>query len=265
MEQYQPRNCLFSSIKEILKSEIAYAQNTPSDNAVCAKTVIVICGIVIKTLCCIRFISFSIDFHLLSYNRIIVTPLKHRVSRTIKLCGVVFAWAIAIGTSLPYILTLRYHNIEGEPFCLEDIFVITLKHKVYYDITITVIGSVLPIAIVTVLYALCIRQFRESRFNQLSNDSMKRRLIQSKRVIKMFILISLLFCFFTLPHAVFYPTSNFLLLYERDSINFKLFWTLHYSLFAISNINSCINPFVYAKRQPEMKAFVKMALNKFFC
>ena len=194
-----------------------------------------------------------------------MTPLKHRLSTTMKVCGVIFVWAIAIGISMPYILSQDVQDYNGEKFCLEDINFMTEKQKVIYAISLSVTGWIIPITIVAVLYGLCIQKLRETSFNNDNNDSMKRRLIENRKVIKMFILITILFCLFTLPYATFYSTLTIFLTYKRDGVDFKLIWTLNYSLFAISNINSCINPFVYAKRQPKMKAFVKMALNRLFC
>ena len=183
------------------------------------------------------------------------------------MCGVIIVWAIAIGISIPYILTQDLQYYKGESFCLEDEAkaVMTKKQKVIYVISLSVIGCIIPITVVSVLYVLCIKMLREKSFNNDNNDSLKRRLIQNERIIRMFILITILFCLFTLPYATFYSTLTILLTYKRDDVDFDLIWILNYSLFAISNINSCINPFFYAKRQPEMKAFVKMEWNKLFC
>ena len=193
-----------------------------------------------------------------------MTPLQHHLSTTMKICGVIIVWAIAIGISIPYILTQDLQYYKGESFCLEDA-VMTKKQKVIYVISLSVICWIIPITVVSVLYVLCIEKLREKSFNNDNNESMKRRLIENNRVIRMLILITILFCLLTLPYATFYSTSTILLTYKRAGIDIDLIWTLNYSLFAISNINSCINPFFYAKRQPEIKAFVKMAWNKLCC
>ena len=179
-----------------------------------------------------------------------------------KLCGVIFVWAIAIGISIPYILLhdLKYYN--GVPLCFAYNYAMTKKQTVIYVISLSVIGWFIPITVVTVLYCLCIKKLWEKGFDKDNNVSMKRRLIENKRVIKMFILITILFCLLTLPYATFYPTLTLHLAYKRADVDQKLVWTLNYSIFVISNINGCINPFFYAKRQSEMKAFVKIAWNK---
>ena len=194
-----------------------------------------------------------------------MTPLKHRLSSIMRLCGVIFVWAIAIGVSIPYILSQDLQYYKGEPFCFVDNNVMTKKQMAIYVISLSVVGWIIPITVVTVLYGLCIKKLWEKGFDKDNNDSMKRRLIENKRVIRMFILITILFSLLTLPYATFYSTLTFHLAYKRGDIDLKLMRTLNYSLFVISNINGCINPFFYAKRQPEMNAFLKMAWNKLCC
>ena len=191
--------------------------------------------------------------------------MKRRLPKTMKLCGIAFTWAIAIGISVPYILTQKYQKHLGEYFCLEHSSVMTQKQKDYYVILLLVIGWALPILIVTVLYGLCIHKLRGSTFKNDSNISMKRREVENRRVINMFVLVSVLFCLCTLPYAILYAAINFLLAYKRNEVDFELLWTLNYSLFALSSINSCLNPFIYASRQPEIRAFAKVAWNKLCC
>ena len=199
-------------------------------------------------------------------NRAIVTPMKRRLSIVNKLCGIIFTWVIAIGISVPYILTQSHVYYRGEYFCLEDATVVmTQKQRDVYVIVLAVIGWIIPISIISVLYGLCIRMLRENSFNNDNNDTMKRRTIENKKVIRMFILTGTLFFICTLPFAIFYATINFLLAYKRKDVNQEVIWTLNYSLLAFSNINSCMNPFIYAKRQAEVKEFVKKTWNKLCC
>ena len=191
--------------------------------------------------------------------------MKRRLSIVIKLCGIVFTWVIAIGISLPYILAQSHQYYRGEYFCLEKTHALTQKQKDVYVISLAVIGWIIPISVISVLYGLCIRKLRQNIFNNDNNDTMRRRIIENKKVIRMFILIGTLFCICTLPYAILYATINFLLAYKRNDIDPQVIWTLNYSLFAFSNINSCMNPFIYAKRQAEVKEFVKKAWNKLCC
>ena len=191
--------------------------------------------------------------------------MKHRLSIAIKLVGIICTWVIAIGISLPYILTKSHIYYREEYFCLEDTTVMTKKQKDFYVISLVVIGWIIPISIISILYGLCIRKLRESIFNNDNNDTMKRRIIENKKVSRMFILIGTLFFICTLPFAIFYASINFLLAYKGKDVNQEVIWTLHYSLFAFSNINSCLNPFIYAKRQAEVKKFVKKAWAKLCC
>ena len=194
-----------------------------------------------------------------------MTPMKRRLSIVIKLCGIVFTWVIAIGISLPYILAQSHHYYRGEYFCLEKTHALKQKQKDVYVISLAVIGWIIPISIISVLYGLCIRKLRQNIFNNDNNDTMRRRIIENKKVIRMFILIETLFCICTLPYAILYATINFLLAYRRNDVDPQVIWTLNYSLFAFSNINSCMNPFIYAKRQAEVKDILKKVWNKLCC
>ena len=148
---------------------------------------------------------------------------------------------------------------KGEYFCVSTIPL----HKIaIHATTLAVIGWVIPILIITILYSLCMRKLQEDAFNNYNNDAIKRRIIDNKKIISMFILIGTLFCFLTLPYVIFNMTINFLLAYKRNDINVEVIRTLHHSLFALSSINSCINPLVYVTKQPDVKGFFKKVLRK---
>ena len=182
-----------------------------------------------------------------------------RASNMIKLvCGIVFTWAFAIGTSVPYMF-LRYQvKFKGEYFCVSRT---PLQQIAIHASTLTVIGWVIPIPIITILYVLCIRKLQENIFNNDNSDAMMRRIIENKRIITMFILLGTLFCFCTLPYAILNITINFLLAYKRN-VDGEAIRTLYHSLFVLSSINSCINPLVYVTKQPDMKRFFKQVQRK---
>ena len=182
-----------------------------------------------------------------------------------KLCGIISTWVIAIGIAIPYIITLDYKRYGSDAFCLEDPSVLEQTQKDIYVVCFVFFGWILPIILVTMLYGLCIRKLIESSFTNDSNDSMQRRVMQNKKVIKMFIIIGSIYCICTMPYAVLYACINFFLAYRRDEVDIELIWTLNYSLFALTNFNSCINPLVYARRHPDVKAFAKLAWNKLCC
>ena len=199
---------------------------------------------------------------ILWYNRAIVTPMKRRSSTITKLCGVICTWTIAIGLYVPFMLLLDQRKHKGEYFCWINYQVLSQRFVGYYTILLDAFRWVIPISAIAVLYGLCVRKLREYSFSNDNNHTMRRRIIENKKVIRMFILIAALFCICTLPHALLNTTYNLLQAFKGSAFDSEVVWTLNSYLFAFSTINSCINLLIYSKRQPEIKEFVKKALKK---
>ena len=190
-------------------------------------------------------------------------PMKRHVSKKTKMCGVIFTGTIAIGVSLPLVMKQKHRSIGGEPFCLEYFSVVTLQRSKIPVILFAVIGWVIPACIVVILYGICIFKLTGISFINDNNDAMVRRLLENKRVSTTCIIVGTVFLTCTLPHAV----SIGILAYigsDYSSISTD-FSTYNYFTFGLSNMNCCMNPFLYAIRQPEIKAFVKKKWNKLCC
>lgn len=191
--------------------------------------------------------------------------MKPRLSFAVKLIGIASTWIISIGIALPYILTQEMFEHNGSSYCFTIVKIMTPEEKDFYVIAFVVMGWVLPLSIIASLYGCCIYKLKERSFKSDANKSMQRRVQQNKKVINTFIIISSLYGICTLPYSVFYATIHYLLAYKRQETDMEIIWTLNYSLFALTNINSCLNPFVYARRQPEVRQFLCTAWNKLCC
>ena len=183
--------------------------------------------------------------------------MKRRLSTSSKTCAVILIWTIAIIIPAPYTLTKKYAQIRGEDFCVQDRNAMAQTAMVIYAIVQPVIVWIIPIFITAVLYGICIRKLRESSFGNENSRSTQKRIIENKKVIRMFILIGALFCICTLPYAIVRAAVTLHIAYKIDSFDIDASLTLKLCLFALSVMNSCMNPLIYAKRQPEMRAFLK--------
>ena len=193
--------------------------------------------------------------------------MKQRLSTKSKLRVIIFIWAVTIIMTVPYALTRRYEKIGGECFCIEESNAMTQKVMAIYLVILVVIIWIIPMLVTGLLYGLCVRELRESSLNNDNSDSMKRRILENQKVVRMFILIEALFCICTLPHSILYAILGLHTVYKIDlgasyPVNISI---LRLCLYSLSLANSCMNPFIYTKRQPEMKAFVKKVWNKLCC
>ena len=194
-----------------------------------------------------------------------MTPMKRRLPINYKRCAIILMWATAIILSAPYVFTKRYEMCGGECYCVVDSYAITQKKLATYLAIFAGLVWIIPMLITAVLYVLCILKLRKSSLKNENSDSMTRRIVENTKVVRMFIIIETMFCICTLPYAILFATISLRLAYSITPFDSEFVLTLTYCLYALSIINSCMNPFIYAKRQPEMKAFVNKAWSKLCC
>ena len=187
-----------------------------------------------------------------------MTPMKPRISTVWKILGILLIWALAVAITLPYAWSQEI--ILGK-YCVNAGLFMNAKEENIYVVTWIFSGWILPFLIICILYGLCVKKLRESKLKE-ENESMKKRNAQSRKVVKMFIIIVCVFFLCTMPYNLFFVTTNFMLRYRRDAVDHSLIWALNYALFVLTNINSCINPFIYAKMHQEMNVFVRNAWKK---
>ena len=190
-----------------------------------------------------------------------MTPMKPRISKVLKILGILLIWALAVAITLPYAMSQEL--IVGK-YCINAGLLLDAKEENIYVVTWMFSGWILPLLLIGTLYGLCIKKFKEGKFKE-ENESIKKRNAQNRKVVKMFIIIVGIFSLCTLPYSIFFVATNFMLRYRRAAVDHSLIWVLNYALFVLTNVNTCINPFIYAKMLKEMKTIVRNAWKKFCC
>ncbi|XP_065057499.1 C3a anaphylatoxin chemotactic receptor-like [Rhopilema esculentum] len=206
--------------------------------------------------------SWSLVLIAIDRYRVIKKPLAQRISQKLKCAAVVFSWIFAVLLSLPYTLSQKIHN---EHLCIEDFNFMDPKTKSAYVCLWLFVGWIMPLFAVSIIYCLCSQELQRNHFGKETNDTTRKRAMENRRVVKLFVTLVSMFAILTLPYSVFYITVHFVLTYLRKEANFDLIWTLNYLLFVLTNINSCTNPLIYAKMHKEINSFAGKAWRRIRC
>ena len=124
-------------------------------------------------------------------------------------------------------------------------------HGFVYDIFSGILvcaAWLVPLVVVGVMYGICINRLRRSNLKHSQNETMKRRNAENKRIIRMFIVITVLFFATTLPAIVVglvHPVSD-----QSEKTNLARMLS-NWILF----MGSAINPLIYAKMHRELRGF----------
>ncbi len=186
-------------------------------------------------------------------SRVIVHPLKERLSLGMKIAGICVVWSVAIGITLPYTMSLVH--FEREAICV-GIGDLSPTAKTIYIISWIVTGWGIPSFVIGLLYLKCILNLQIPMAGNNNNVAMNQRRAENKRVVKMFIIIVLLFFAFTTPYSVLYVAFNYLLIFHKDDVDINTAIKWNYALFVITTANSCFNPLIYAKLHKDVSKFV---------
>ena len=171
------------------------------------------------------------------YSRAITKLLNwQRITANMKLLAVLFTWILAACIKFP----LTWRPVFGYSF---------EGYKIYLMVW-TCLGWVIPLIIIAVLYGICIKTLHESKFqSEKASEATARRTAENQRVVKMFIIIVCLFFIFTIPHSVidlFRYVDN-----KSDAVIL-----LHECSVVLTLVNSCTNPFIYAKMHRDINGFI---------
>eukprot|EP00112_Aurelia_sp_Birch-Aquarium-sp1_P000645 Seg1060.2 transcript_id=Seg1060.2/GoldUCD/mRNA.D3Y31 product="Tachykinin-like peptides receptor 86C" protein_id=Seg1060.2/GoldUCD/D3Y31 len=194
--------------------------------------------------------------------RSIVHPMLPKISFKTKCIGVIFTWVIGIGFSVPNSLSM---SLEKGMYCMASDRYLTNVMVATYLTCWTSGYSIAPLITIAILYSRCIKKLNEVKFEANGNKTLERRHEQNRNIVKMFIIVVMLFFVCTVPYAIFYAIVVFLLAYQKAADAHSLIWTLNYALFVPTCFNSCINPFIYAKKHKEINEFVRKIYNKICC
>ena len=164
-----------------------------------------------------------------------------------------YIWLISVGCTLPYANAVRFD--ASDQFQCEQRW----SYEADFNFaTVYFCVILLPTILIAFLYAKCTLKLRKNmRALRNSPDVILRRIIQNKRLDKLFIVIVGVFTILTTPYFIFYIVVNYYLAYDPQIIfsNIELISGLNHGLFTLATFNSVVNLFVYAKIQGFRKIY----------
>lgn len=180
--------------------------------------------------------------------------MKPRISIKKKCLGLLFVWLFAFGNAMPYMLSI---GMQDGKYCrVISGKVMTVKELTSYNWVWMAANWILPLVILCVLYSRCTKKLRENKLKYSQNETMKKRADENKRVVKMLSIVVFAFFMLTIPYTFFYMVA-----YAPQHMDFILVLTLNYALSVLTSINSCVNPFIYARMHKEINVVFKKKLS----
>ena len=185
--------------------------------------------------------------------------MKPRISITKKCIGLLLVWLFAFGNAMPYMLSI---GMQDGKYCrVISGKVMTVKELTSYNWVWMAGNWILPMVILCVLYSRCMKKLRNNKLKYSQNETMKKRADENKRVVKMLSIVVIAFFMLTIPYTLFYMGMSYMVAYAPQHMNLILILTLNYALSLLTSINSCVNPFIYARMHKEINAVFKEKLS----
>ncbi|XP_052026141.1 G-protein coupled receptor 83-like [Apodemus sylvaticus] len=193
------------------------------------------CSLHVSTL---TLMAVAMDRH-----RVILHPMKPRLTHTQSLIVVGVIWSIAVFLALPHAIyqnVVTLVNMDGDTrsYCLPSFPGPSVLVSKYVDLGTFVLLYILPLLVIVVTYShLGKRLWIQNAIGDASARQLMAHYQKRKKSIRMLILIVLVFavCWFPLNFYVVLISSAGV---ENDSV---LFYAFHW--FAMSS--TCYNPFIY--------------------
>ncbi|XP_078694280.1 somatostatin receptor type 2-like [Branchiostoma floridae x Branchiostoma belcheri] len=184
----------------------------------------------------------------------ILHPVRNIQNRSLKKAKIISGcvWAVALMCSLPYIVFAEICNLNGVPVCMfnwptngrsEDWW--RGANAVY----LTALAFLVPLCIMVPNYVLIYRKLRNT---DIVPPESRRALRSRHRVTRMVVVVVGIFVLCWLPLHV----GNII----RFVFGFNINATVWYFLNVIADVNSCVNPFLYALLGQNFRATLKRTL-----
>ncbi|XP_067415122.1 galanin receptor type 3 [Emydura macquarii macquarii] len=164
-------------------------------------------------------------------------PLKSRDLRTSRNAAVaiIVIWTLSLFFAGPYLSYYQIVHYHGVPICVpiwED------QRRKILDILTFVIGYLLPVVVVSLVYAKTIK-FLWTSVDPIERISESRK--AKRKVTKMIVAVAILFCLCWLPHHLV------ILCFWFGHFPFnRITYACRLASHCLSYANSCLNPIVYA-------------------
>lgn len=131
-----------------------------------------------------------------------------------------------------------------------------ITHKIYFATTVIwyLFISIIPTLIIGVVYWLTGRALKRNTAEHANNQAMLRRNKENAKILKMFLIIIIIFTVLTMPSSTTHVTITTLGYFE---VRYNHSDDVTYIILMIMASNSCVNPFIYAKMQKEMRHFFR--------
>ena len=183
--------------------------------------------------------------------------LTRRFQRSVV--EVLVVWSVSCLFISPYMYYLRIVRISTGDFCYD---VWELKEKFIYYAVLQSVSCFLAVIIMVVVYSLsAIRIYR----HVMPGDNKKaerRRIKQNKKITRMFGRVVLVFFTLTTPNSVFFFVSAYIGTFRVEVYmrEYEKFFYISHALYAVSSLNCCVNPIIYARMHKNMKKSFKGCL-----
>ncbi|CAH1244697.1 SSTR5 [Branchiostoma lanceolatum] len=184
----------------------------------------------------------------------ILHPVRNIQNRSLKKAKIISGciWTVALMCSLPYIVFAETDYLSGVPVCLFK-WPANVQNEDWWRganaVYLTALAFLIPLCIMVPNYVLIYRKLRNTDF--VPPES--RRALRSRhRVTRMVIVVVVIFIICWMPLHV----GNII----RFVFGFKVNATAWYFLNVIADVNSCVNPFLYALLGQNFRATLKRTL-----
>ena len=178
---------------------------------------------------------------------------KGRLSvRKVKII-ITMSWVFGFLWVVPQMLTRKYSQEKN--FCVgewSDQWYIRV-----YSISWLLLAVVIPMCIMTIVYPRIINSLWRTA-NKTVNVCQRVRVRSRKRLTKIMLAITIIYCCCWAPVTVFYCVSSFVPILESGSL-----W--HKVGILMVTLNSSINPVLYGYQSRQLKRHIKMTIQTLLC
>ena len=149
---------------------------------------------------------------------------------------------------------MRVLVTPGGDYCID---VWELKAKFIYYAVLQSVSCFLAVITMVVVYTLsAVRIYQHTLPGSENNKKAEcRRMKQNKNITKMFGRIVLVFFTLTTPNSIFFFVQAYIGTFREDLFfkEYKKFFYISQVLYAVSALNCCVNPIIYARMHKNMR------------
>lgn len=167
----------------------------------------------------------------------VVNPLKRQISVKQSFIVILLLWLCATSMVLPYVIRLKY---KSDRTCEEEWP--NHNQRQTYTAALFVIQYAMPLSIITTCYVRIGLELTKGPNMTYNKTLAKARGRESRKVIKMLIIVTLIFASLTLPSAIMWMWLDF---GEADK-KLASFWDIMDVLNMFDFLNCASNPIVYS-------------------